>query len=200
MIPQRRLLLLAVLFLALSALLLTCAVAGAQTVTVAGGIGTSVNLGEQNPGYQAQVLVAHRTGPFAWEASGLVDSANKYTGAGYSVNGVFDAAMLGSHDIGVLAGVEYSYRNGGDWSKQTVWLRGGVEGRRSHEVFRIIARATFEATDDTRTRMVQLEYRKGWGRWWMLVDSGFVWYTQPDRSTGFYSGIRVGYCLHKETR
>jgi len=191
---QHRYLIAAIVCFALAALTLWCGVAGAQTVTVLGGIGTSGRLGEENPGYQAQVLVGDRLGGLAWESSLKVDSANKYTGSGYSVNGVFDVAMLGSKDIGVLAGLEYGYRNGGDWSKQGVWLRAGLEGRRAEQVFRVLARATFDSTanDTTWSRVVQGEIRQRVGRWWFMGEGGVVWYTQPDRQVGFYSALRMG--------
>ena len=179
----------------LVAFVLCATVASAQSVIVAGGIGTSGNLGEDNPGYQAQALVGARHGGFVWESSVVFDSAHKYTGAGYSVNGVFDVSLLGSRDIGLIVGTEYGYRNGGEWAKQTMWLRGGVEGRRAHEVIRVIARAELAATDDTRTRIVHVEYRREWGRWWVLGAGGVVWYVQPSLKTGFYSSLRLGFHL-----
>ena len=185
----------AVVCVALAALLLVVAVAGAQSVIVAGGVGTSGNLGEENHGYQVEGLVAHRAGGVVWETSVVFDSAHKYTGHGYSVNTVGDVALLGSRDLGLLVGAEYGHRDGGDWAKETLWLRGGIEGRRAHEVIRLIARAELAATDDTRTRIVQVEYRRGWGRWWVLGTGGVVWYVQPTLMTGFYSALRVGYAL-----
>jgi hypothetical protein len=197
-VGDRRYLIAALICFTLAALIGWCGVAGAQSVIVLGGIGTSGHLGEENPGYEAQGIVAHRSGGFVWEGTATFDSAHKYTGAGYSLNAVGDVALLGRADVGLVCGAEYGYRNGGDFTKQTVWLRGGVEGRRAHEVIRVIARAELAATDDTRTKIVQVEYRRGWGRWWVTGTGGVVWYVQPTRQTGFYSALRVGYALKED--
>lgn len=192
---DRRYLIVAIICFALAALVAWCGVANAQSVIGLVGIGTSGNLGEENPGYQAQLLVADRRGPVAWEASGLFDTANKYTGAGYSANATLDVAVLTARDVGALVGVEYGYRSGGAWAKQGVWIRAGVEGRRADQVFRILARATFDgsANDSTWSRILEAEIRQRVGHWWLTGEGGVVWYTQAgERRAGFYSALRIG--------
>ena len=189
---RHRYLIAALVCFTLAALILACGVAGAQTVTVLAGVGMSGNLGEHNPGYQAQAIAADRHGALAWESSARFDTTDKYTGGGYALNGVFDVSVLSSRDVGLVAGVEYVYRDGGPWVKQGAWLRAGIEGRRECEVIRVIARATLAETDDTNSRIVQVEYRRRFGRWWVLGEGGVVWYRQAGSHVGFYSALRVG--------
>jgi hypothetical protein len=155
------------------------------------GLSVSSGLGESSPGVVAQAIAQgqHRLG---WESVTSFDSTDKARGSGWAFGQSFDAAILDAGGVGVLAGADYRYRDGGDWTKQTVWLRGGAIWTRRPHTVRGVVRATAWATDDTRATAVQVEYRYYAGRLVFATTQGVLWFIQPTTKAGYYSTVTCG--------
>ena len=155
------------------------------------GLSSSVGLGESSPGFMAQAVLQgqHRLG---WEAVTSYDSADKYAGAGWAFGQSVDAAVVDAGGVGVLVGADYRYRDGGTWSKQTMWLRGGIVWTHYPHSLRAVARATAYATDDTRSTALQAEYQYTAGRFVMRWTNGLMWFIQPTAKTGYYMTALAG--------
>ena len=87
--------------------------------TVALAIGTTLSLGMgERPGVEGHFTLRSK----AIEIQALASDSNKYTGRGWIFRPQVDV-----HVGCAYAGAAYSWRNGGDWEKQVLWLRGGLE-------------------------------------------------------------------------
>jgi len=156
------------------------------------GLSSSVGLGEVSPGLRAEMVMQgqHRLG---WEAVTSYDSADKAaSGAGWALGQSLDVAVIDAGGIGILAGADYRYRDGGDWAKQTVWLRGGAIWTRHPHSVRAVCRATAYATDDTRSTAAQAEYQFTAGRFVLRTTQGWLWFIQPTLQSGYFMTATTG--------
>ena len=153
------------------------------TILLLVGLSSSVGLGESSPGFVTQAIVQGG----GLEAVTSYDTTDKYTGAGY--------ALGQSVDVGtgrVFVGADYRYRNGGDWSKQTVWVRAGATHICGPHGFRAVVRTTAYATEDTRSTAAQVEYQFTAGRYVFRTTQGYLWFSQPSQHGRGYFMTALG--------
>lgn len=156
------------------------------------GLSSSVGLGEVSPGVVTQAVIQGQHG-LGWESVTSYDSADKSeSGSGWAFGQSLDIAAMSMGGLGILAGADYRYRDGGDWAKQTVWLRGGAIWTRYPHSLRVLCRATAYATDDTRSTAVQAEYQFTHGRFVLRTTQGYLWFIQPTHESGYYSTVTAG--------
>ena len=156
------------------------------------GLSSSANLGEASPGFRTEAIVQGQS-RYEWESVTSYDSTDKAASSrGWSVGQSLDLAMLDLGGVGVLAGADYRHRNGGAWSKDTVWLRGGFIRTLHGHSLRLVCRATAWASDDTRSTAAELEYRARFGRYVVGTRHGVLWYLQPTAKAGYYMTATVG--------
>ena len=158
------------------------------------GLSSSANLGERPPGFRAEAIVQgqHRLG---WESVTAFDGTDKATGAGWAIGQTVDVAATDLGQVGLLVGADYRHRNGGAWSKDTIWLRGGVIRTAHGHSLRLVCKATVWASDDTRSTAAELEYRARLGRWVVGTRQGVLWFIQPTAKAGYYMTATAGVAL-----
>jgi len=150
------------------------------------GLSSSVALGEVSPGLTAQAI-AHG---HQWEAQALYDTADKSTGAGWRGQ-IVGQGVIGS---GLLLGAEYLHRNGGRWTKDTGWLRGGYARAWGQNSLQLVLRAVVMGQTDNQGA-VQVEYRRQEGRVVIATTQGVLWYTQTAWQAGYYMTATMGVAL-----
>jgi len=147
------------------------------------GLSSSVSLGEVSPGFVGRAIAhGHR-----WEAQALYDTADKYTGAGWRGQ-IIGQGVIGS---GLLLGAEYLHRNGGAWTKDTGWLRGGYARAWGHNSLQLVLRAAVIGHTENEGA-VQVEYRRQEGRVVIATTQGVLWYNQTAWQAGYYMTASVG--------
>ncbi len=145
------------------------------------GLGASVNLGEQSiaPALAFESEYSSRDRRKHVETVTLYDAVNKYTGAGWLAQGSATAMLFFAGGVFAVAGPSFTYRDGGAYTKKTVFVSagGGFEfnhlssGRASHKVYLLVGtQAVGSQTSQNRLRTVQFIYRadvrlRKQGRW-----------------------------------
>lgn len=150
--------------------ILAAVCASAQSVSV--GVSYSHDLGEET-GFLGRVDYA--LGPL--KAEGFYDSSNKYTGKGWMTGLDLDLVAHGGV-IAPLIGAGYHYRNGGEWSKDSLWLRGGfvVDGKATILVLK-------DFTSENESWGSEIRARVG-SNWYFEPRIGVLWFKGPYSEDG----------------
>lgn len=115
------------------------------------GIESSYNYGEDPPAAIVQLVHEHLWGDARIYAS-TMDKTESHTG--YSLGVDTDLHPR----IGPLIGLGWHYRDGGPWTKTSVWLRGGLALKA------ITAVLAWDLTSENRVRLGELRARWGYSR------------------------------------
>jgi hypothetical protein len=162
-------------------LLLAAALAGppAPHVAVMAGVEGSAGYGERSPGYVAEVV----SWGGALETGLRTSTLDKYTGAGW-----YARAWLDGCRGPLCAGLAYSHRDGGPWSKRVTWLRAGL---RDHGL-RLTVSYTW-APDRIVEPLLSLVTVRG--HLALGLEAGPALYRQPGQpwSAGFHARIMGGW-------
>ncbi len=167
---------------------IVCFITALLPATELGLLGTgnvSLGIGEEY-GVAPGVLGYHRSD--LHEAVVRYDSSNKYTGAGWKLSVSADLQRPGPWSP--VVGLEYSHRNGGPWTKRSLWLRGGI----THDQTRLILATDTQTLNQVARLTVEHEWRHG--PWRARYLFGRERFRQPMASDtwlwGTLAGLSIG--------
>src|SRR5919204_1041934 len=154
------------------------------------GIASSVHLGEVPPAPSAAIVMVARLAEarFVWDATAKSESRQGWlAGANLEVGRTWQA------------GIDYHHRDGGLWTKDDLWVRGGyamshaaIFGRQ--EIFS--RNSAGNAFADNRSLGAEVRLRTSTGRFFVVETThGILWYRQIDqhRAAGYYANVLVGF-------
>jgi hypothetical protein len=113
--------------------------------------------------------------------------SNKIESGGGWVAGSDADVRLGR---GALAGIGFHRRNGGTWTKDSLWVRAGWESR----WFRVIARQ--DLTTLNRVSVGELTLRRDFGSLRLEETAALARYKRPDGRYDWGGYVQLGFGLH----
>jgi hypothetical protein len=166
----------------LTTLLLAAALAGppAPHVAVMGGIEGSSSYGELPPGYVAEAV----TWGADLEGGVRASTLDKYTRAGWYARAWLD----GCHGP-LCAGLAYSHRDGGAWTKDVTWVRAGL---RDPHGLRLTVSYAWDPDRIIESMLSFLAVRKHLA---LGLEAGPALYQQPGQQwrVGFHARVMGGW-------